>query len=340
MKRKGFFITEEKLTLDLCRAAILKASKGKRKRFSVQRTLNKIDERSLSLQKMILEGTYQPSEYRVCNVVDHPSGKPRILHKPRFYPDQCVHHVIVLLLKDEFMKRMDPYAIASVPGRGGKYGWDAIRRWKDRNKTDTKYCLKFDIRKCYDNIKPKIIVDCMKRFIKDKKMIGLISKVAYSLPSLPLGNYTSGWFQNMIMLPVDNAIRKSRLCYRYIRYVDDSVAFGGNKRHLASLIDLVSKELNKLGLWLKSNVQIFPLNIRGLDFIGYRFFRNYILLRKRNLLNLIRTIKAYNNHPTPALSRSLLSRIGLCKWFNSHNFWQKYCLDINFKRMKRRAYAL
>lgn len=340
MKRKGYILTEENLTLDVCKAAIMKASKGKRKRFCVKRALANLDERAQLLRKIILEGEYEPSEYKVCNVVDHPSGKPRVLHKPKFFPDQCVHHVIVLLLKDEFMKRMDHYAIASVPGRGGHYGWKAIRRWKDRDKTNTKYCLKFDVRKCYENIKPEVIMACFLRFIKDKKLLGVISKVAYSLPSLPLGNYTSGWFQNIIMLPVDNAIRKSNLASYFVRYVDDGVAFGSNKRRLSSLVEVVSKTLDKLGLWLKNNLQIFPFNVRGLDFIGYRFFRNYILLRKRNLLSLLRTINSYNNHPTAALSRSLLSRIGLCKWFSSHNFWTKHCLGLNFKRMKRRAYAL
>lgn len=40
--------------------------------------------------------------------------------------------------------------------------------------------------------------------------------------------------------------------------------------------------LKSLKMQMKSNWQIFPLK-RGLDFVGYRFFKGYTLLRKRIL---------------------------------------------------------
>lgn len=325
--------------MDVCKLAIIKAARHKHKRLSVIKTLKRLDERAAKLRELILEETYQPAEYKVCHIIDQPSKKERILHKPKFFPDQCVHHVIILLLREELMKRFDPYCIASIPKRGAHYGHKALRKWLERDKTGTKYCLKCDIKKCYDNIRPPVVVAAVARFVKDKKFLRLVAKVAYSLPSLPLGNYTSGWFENLVLCQLDRTLRAQKSVSRYMRYVDDFIALGPNKRKLRQLIDCITGVLTPLGLRLKENWQVFSVDKRGIDIIGYRFFRNFVLLRRRNLLSLMRCIKTYKKHPTPKLSRGLLSRTGMCKWFNSHNFWKKYCFDLNFKKMKRRAYA-
>ena len=339
MKRIGYILTEEKLSLDVCKTAILKAARHKHKRISVAKILARLDEKAALLREIILEEKYKPAEYKVCHIIDHPSQKERLLHKPKFFPDQCIHHVIILLLHKELLKRFDPYVIASIPKRGAHYGHRALRKWLERDKTGTKYCLKCDIKKCYDNIRPQVVVAAVARFVKDKKFLRLIAKVAYSLPSLPLGNYTSGWFENLVLCPLDRALRANKYVVRYLRYVDDFIALGPNKRKLRQLIDYISGILAKLGLRLKENWQVFKVDERGIDIVGYRFYRNFILLRKRNLLSLMRCIRAYKKHPTAKLAKSLLSRIGMCKWFNSHNFWKKYCLDLNFRKMKRRAYT-
>ena len=338
MKRIGYILTEEKLSLDVCKTAIVNAAKHKHKRKSVIKILERLDEKAEVLRKIILEEKYKPAEYKVCHIIDHPSKKERLLHKPKFFPDQCVHHIIILLLREELMKRFDPYVIASIPKRGAHYGYKALRKWLERDKTGTKYCLKCDIKKCYDNIRPAVVVQAVGRFVKDKKFLRLVAKVAYSLPSLPLGNYTSGWFENLVLCPLDRALRSKKCVVRYLRYVDDFIVLGPNKRKLRLLIDFIEGVLAKLGLRLKDNWQVFKVDDRGIDIIGYRFFRKFVLLRRRNLLSLMRCIRAYKKHPTAKLARSLLSRIGMCKWFSSYNFWQKYCLDLNFKIIKRRAY--
>lgn len=337
MKRVGYLLTEETVTLDLCKLAIIKAARHKHKRVSVIKVLENLEEKAQELRRMVLQETYEPAPYRCCHIVDHPSGKARILQKPQFFPDQCVHHIIILLLGNELLKRLDPYAIASIKKRGIHYGHKAIRRWLQRSKTNTKYCLKCDIRKCYDNILPPVVVASVARFVKDKRFLRLVAKVAYSHPSLPLGNYTSGWFQNLVMGPMDRMIRQNEATAYYLRYVDDFIVLGPNKRKLRKLVDEIQKVLATLGLQLKGNWQIFPVDDRGIDMLGYRFYRKHTTMRRRNILSLMRTIRTYQRDPSPAHARSLLSRIGGCKWFSSYNFWMKYCSNLNFKRMKRRA---
>lgn len=322
VKRIGYLITEEKITTEYCKSIILKASKHKVKRRSVKRTLDNIDLYAEKLRDMVLKETYKSSPYSVCERVDLPSKKKRLLHKPVFYPDQCIHRLLIDLICDRLIKRLDPYAIASIPGRGIHYGYKAITRWLNTDKKGTKWCLKCDIKKCYENIKPKFVIESFKRFVKDKKYLRLLTTVAYSLGvtgGLPLGNYTSAWFENLLLLDMDTAIRQFKGVNYYLRYVDDFISLAANKRRLRKLVGLIVDMLSKIGLKLKDNWQIFKVSDRGIDMLGYRFFYGYVLLRKRNLFALYRTIRNYIKKPCKYWVTRFLCRFGGLKWFNSFN---------------------
>lgn len=49
-------------------------------------------------------------------------------------------------------------------------------------------------------------------------------------------------------------------------------------RRVLIAIKMYLKEV--LNLRLKSNYQIFPVDVRGIDFVGYRFYHTHVLLRK------------------------------------------------------------
>ena len=221
LKRMGYIITEKTVTLELCKTAIFKAAKGKQTRRSVKKILQHIDFYAEKLHGILLEGTYTPSGYEPLLIIDKPSGKERLLQKPCFFPDQCVHHAAVMLAQEKLLKRLDPYAIGSVPGRGSIYGHRALRRWLKDDHVGTKYCAKGDIRHCYETIKPQHIVNAFEKIFKDKKYLSLIKKIAYSYSSLPLGNYTSTWFANIILLIIDKTARSHKVVAHYFRYIDE-----------------------------------------------------------------------------------------------------------------------
>lgn len=337
MKRMGYILTEETVTDDACRTAIIDAAKGKHRRKSVKHILLNIDTYASFLKRIILDGTYQPKPYKECHIVDRPSKKSRILEKPVFYPDQCVHHLAINLIKERALKRLDPYCIGGIEGKGIHYGHKAIKRWLRDDLKHTKYCLKGDVKKCYDSIKPEAVMKIMEKFIKDNRYLALVRKIAYSHPSLPLGNYTSGWFANIVLSELDKEIRKDPTCFHYLRYVDDFIVLSSNKRKLRQMVSTIMKVLESLGLQLKSNWQIFPVRVRGIDILGYRYFGSHTLMRKRNILSIMRAIRKYRRNPTPRKDRGLLSRLGQLKHFNSYHFSQKYVKGIGMQRIKEMA---
>lgn len=334
-KRLGYIITEENVTEELCKAAIKCAAKKKTRRYSVRRVLKNLDSYAKKLRRLILDGTYEPSPYKECHIIDRGSKKHRVLHKPKFFPDQCIHHAVIRLVKPKLKARLDTYAISGITGKGTGYGYKAIRRWLSKDPRHTKYCLKCDVRHCYENIKPEVIMNIFKRFIKDKKYLALIKKIAYSHTSLPLGNYTSSWIENLVLLELDKICHAN--CAHYLRYVDDFILLGSNKKKLRNMLLKISLCLAKQGLWLKKNYQMFPVDKRGIDMLGFRFYHTHTLLRKRALLGFLRVIRKWKKRKTPFRARSLLSRIGNTKWYASKNFKEKYLKGISRKELKRYA---
>jgi hypothetical protein len=244
---------------------------------------------------------------------------------------------MINLIKKKLVHYFDPYCIGNIKGRGPGYGAKVIKRWLVNDRKGTKYCLKCDVKKCYDSIRPWEIMKAMRRVVKDERYLQIIEKTAYSLDRLPLGNYTSSWFSNLILTTLDRAIRSSHKGKYYMRYVDDFIVLGPNKRKLHQLVPSIINVLNSMGLCLKENWQIFPVRVRGIDIIGFRFFGSHTLYRKRNILSMMRSIRRYFKHPIPYNARSVLSRIGQVRHFNSYNLCNKIILDLHMKSIKEMA---
>jgi hypothetical protein len=63
--------------------------------------------------------------------------------------------------------------------------------------------------------------------------------------------------------------------------MDDVCVFAGSKEELHRILDCMREYLlTRLNLRIKKNYQIFPSYIRGVDFVGYRIFKDYTLLRR------------------------------------------------------------
>ena len=80
---------------------------------------------------------------------------------------------------------------------------------------------------------------------------------------------------------------------------------------------------SELKLSLKENYQIFPSRVRGVDFLGYRFFGNYILLRKRVLKNMKKALIKLRN-------KEVLSYHDNCT-INSYKGWLNFCNSYRLK---------
>ena len=99
----------------------------------------------------------------------------------------------------------------------------------------------------------------------------------------------------------------------------------------------------ELNLKLKGNWQIFPVDKRGIDFLGYRFFHDYILLRKstaKRFKQRIRQIKKKHRYLSPInILSGIMSYWGWMKYANCHRLQNKH-IDSKIKKITKKTCLL
>lgn len=296
-KRAGF-LYEKICNLDNIRSAILNASKKKRKQRNVRRILKNIDHYAKQIQKMLEHMTYHPSKYITKMINDGIRQKRRKIAKPRFFPDQCIHHALIQGIEPVLMKGMYHYCCGSVKGRGDKRIRKAVKKWLKRNPKKSKYVLKMDIHHFYESVNHDELKKVLARKIKDKRVLWLCGVIIDSCQKgIPIGNYTSQWFCNLLLEDLDHKIKAFLgKDYLYTRYIDDMVIIGPNKRKLHKARIMIEEELGKKKLQMKQNHQVFRLRIspiekhkgRPLDFLGCKFYKDGTVTLRKSILKRIK----------------------------------------------------
>lgn len=341
MKRQGY-IYEKICDIENIRAAMWKASLGKRNQKRVQAILKNDTYYAYQIQKLLLSKKYVPSKPTIKEIQDGANKKTRVIFKPNFYPDQIVHWTLMLQIEPIISKGMYEYNCGSVPKRGTSFGQRAIRKWLDTDKKNTKYCLKMDVKKFYPSINNDILKAMFRRKIKDKDCLWLIDKIIDSNDGQPIGFYTSQWFANFFLQDLDHLIKERLGVKYYVRYVDDLVLLGPNKKKLHKVRIAVNAYLDSVDLTLKGNWQVFRIDKRDIDFLGLRFFRSKTILRKRNALRIKRRIrkvekKGYLNEKDAS---AIISYWGWIKRSNSYYFYHKNVKSIVPIKLARKVVSM
>lgn len=280
------------------------------------------EERTKELRQIIING-FEPCPTIHKRVWDDSSGKWRDIEKPKLYPDQYVHHMLVQILEPYIMRGMDFWCCGSVPKRGIKYGVQGIQKWMRVPNANNKYCVELDIRHFYQNINIELVMSSLRKLIKDYRVLDLCERVLRL--GVVIGFYPSQWFANLILQPLDKLIRNHEGCKHYIRYVDNLTIFSSNKRELRALTLEIINWLHRRGLELKYEINIFETKNRLPNALGYRFGHGYTIPRKKNLLKMKRQIhrikkrKRKGLSPTFKQSSGAISRIGQLKYCNNIN---------------------
>lgn len=318
--------------------AIINASKGKKERENVQRVISNITHYVDDIYNKLSTKTYKPKPYVEMKIHDGVMKKERIIYKPAFYPDQIVHWALMQQIEPFFMRGMYEYCCGSVKNRGILYGAKYLKKILVRDRKNTKYCLKLDVKKFYPSINQDILKKKFVRIIRDRDTLDLIGIIVDTAESgVPIGNYTSQWFANFFLQDLDHYIKEELKVPYYLRYMDDMVLFHRNKKELHKIRIKIEEFLKKEDLKLKENWQLFKTDSRPLDFLGYRFYRGYTTLRKSNFLRIKRRYKKISKKQkiTYKDASAALSYSGWLKHCDSYNFNQKYVKPyVDFNKCK------
>lgn len=321
MNRHGD-LYERMMAIDNLKLADEIARKGKTAKFGVRLHDAHRDDNIERLHEQLERGDFKTSKYRLFTVFE---PKMRVIHKLPYYPDRILQHAIMNVLEPIFVPTFTADTYACIKGRGLHKCADKLRHVLYIDTEGTKYCLKLDVKQYYPSIDHEILKRQVRRKIKDARMLALLDEIIDSGEGLPIGNYLSQYFANVYLCGMDHRLKEKYGVKYYFRYVDDMVFLAGTKEELHRILDLVRLELANLKLQLKDNWQIFPVDDRGIDFLGYKFFHGYTLLRKSVKKNIFRKVSAYNHDKMSKakLDKSLASYHGWLKWCDSSHLSEK-----------------
>ncbi|MCX6748910.1 MAG: reverse transcriptase domain-containing protein [Candidatus Pacearchaeota archaeon] len=277
----------------------------------------------LKLQEEIKSQTYYPKLLKTFILRD---PKTRKISKADFR-DRIVHHAICNIIEPLFDKSFIYDSCANRIGKGNLF---AVKRFyhflRKVTKNNSKSCfvLKADIKHYFQEVNHKILIELIKRKLNDKRTIWLIEKILENGKNqenkgMPLGNLTSQFFANIYLHELDFFIKHELKIKAYIKYVDDFVILHKSKEQL----ELWKQEIDKF-LREKLKLELHPEKSRiislfqGVDFVGFRCFRHFKLLRKRNIIKMRNRIREYKE-----------LKLTFKKLLESFQGWQAYAKWAN-----------
>lgn len=351
-KRIGHLF-EKMIDRDNLKLAIQNAAKRKRNRASVKRVLNDIDKYVEKLYEILSTESFNPHSYTIREINDGIKKKKRIIAVPRFFPDQCIHHAFVQIFKEVVTHSAYEYSCGCVPGKGTDGARKAIIHWIKTDPAGTSKAAQLDVTQCYLTIVHAELQKKLKRRIKDRRFLRLAYKLiaSYQQPmatgdrllpeteavGIPVGLYTSPWFLNFFFQDLDHKIAEKCGIRHMVRYVDDIVLFDTSKKRLHKAVRFISEELNKVNMTLKHTWQVFRLKKRPLDFLGYRFYTDHVVLRKSIMYRISRKARtiAKKGYASFVDAAGMVSYMGYIKNTDSYRFWEKHVKPyVNIKQLK------
>ena len=160
---------------------------------------------------------------------------------------------------------------------------------KELRNPKNKYYICCDIEKFYDRISHPIIIEKIKHYVKNDRILNLLKKIIsiykYNTENetgLPQGPAYPRILANLYLNDFDKKV--SDLANSYFRYVDDFFIFFKSKKDAEKILEEIIEILNKLGLTLSKSVNkkteiLETINedpiIERIDNLKYGIFEEY-----------------------------------------------------------------
>ena len=252
----------------------------------------------LNLQRKLLDQSYRPGPYRSFLIQD---PKRRWVSAAPF-EDRVLHHALVRAMEPGFEASFIADSYANRVGKGTHGAVRCAQAWVRQYR----YVLQCDIRQFFPSVDHQVLFQILSKKIACTPTLELVAHVLASgdgllhneydmvyfpgddlLAStrprgLPIGNLTSQFWANVLMNEVDQFVKRQLRCKPYLRYVDDFLLFGDDKKTLWAHKAALHEKLSQLRLSLhERSSTVYPCS-NGVGFLGMSIFPTHIRLKTRN----------------------------------------------------------
>jgi retron-type reverse transcriptase len=259
----------------------------------------RLEDNLFDLHERLLNKIWRPDPYTAFYIRD---PKLRHIHKATVRDrvfNQAVFRVVYPIFDHTFI--FDSYS--SRIGKGTHAGVERLAyfiRKFSKNYHRPLFALKCDVRKFFDTVSHDILFGLIECKVKNENTLNLINLILKSFETiagtgLPLGNVTIQLFANIYLNELDQFMKHTLRIEGYVRYADDFVMLGDDRKSLFTLIPTIAEYLKtRLQLTLHPNkVSLRSIN-QGIDFLGYVIFPHHIILRIKTKRRIIKKVKRNN----------------------------------------------
>ena len=288
-------------TWDNLYLAYRKAAKGKRSRRAAAAFEYHLEDNLIDLQDDLAAGTYTPGAYASFTIHE---PKRRLISAAPFR-DRVVHHALCNLIEPAFERSFIHHSYANRIGKGTHRALDTCQAWAKRYP----YVLQCDVRQFFPSIDHGILEQTLQRRIQDpgiRRLIALIVASGRGVLSeeydmvyfrgddlfavnrprgLPIGNLTSQFWANCYLNSFDHFVARDLGCPAFLRFVDDFLLFGNDKRQLLRWKAAIIARLGELRLTIhEDRAHVHPVT-HGIPFLGFVVYPTHRLLKGRQAVN-------------------------------------------------------
>ena len=261
---------------------------------------------------------------------------------------QCYDYIAVHACKEMFDAKIGHYQCASLKRKGQLFGKQAIETWIRTNPKKCKWVLKCYVKKFYPSVDHNILKQLLNRDIKNDDVKYLL----YSLidtyeEGLCIGSYLCQYLANYIlsypyhyvteMLYTERRGKRQNYVHHALFYMDDILLLGSSKKH----VKMASKRLeeylrDKLNLKLKPSYQLFPLDSRPIDMMGYKIYTYKTIVRRRIFNNANKVFVKYKN-PKNILELKDAYKVVSYYGYFKHSYSSKYIKKVKLNKTLKNA---
>lgn len=342
----------------------LDAAEHKLGRHEVMYALTHMDETYETVCKCANDPEYKPCEDNVHQIIDGANNKKREIEKPKYCPEQILHHMIIEPFKPVLLNGLYEQVYGCLPpsvriDKNGKkyvrkYGpHAAIKTLTKWVQTGTKmYVAEVDVKHAYGSVSIPILAAQLEEAVRDKEWLRLVfqflhydknDQASEELVGLVLGHYTSPWFFNFYLKKFDH-FAAALPGVKYLRFADNLYFVGKNKRNVHRAVKEASAYLaRELRLELNGSRQVFRFEYprkdgardkkgrirtrgRAVNALGAVIHHNRVTLRK-GICKRTRA-KAHRVHRKEKVTwhdgASIFSRLSWFRFTDTQQYYRKH----------------
>jgi RNA-directed DNA polymerase len=248
---------------------------------TIEAALPYLRENHNELVGKIYRGKYTPNPVRRVEI-PKPDGGMRKLGIPT-----VIDRIIQQAMAQQLMPIYEPvFADGSYGYRPGRSAKDAIRKVKEYAEQGYTYAVVLDLSKYFDTINHTILLNILRRNIRDERVIQMIKRylksgvmedgvVTKTEEGSPQGGNLSPLLANIYLNEFDQEFKKRGVpC---IRYADDIVLLARSRRASERLLESSTKYLEetlKLTVNREKSRTVSVFAIRNFKFLGFALGKN------------------------------------------------------------------